>query len=256
MDTATRRIQGLNGRMMELSAELQSLGRVREAVETFDSGLSDQGRGDLALLATELFTNAVRHSGATRDDRILLRLERRPGGARIEVVDPGPGFVPKPHTPGARQVSGRGMFLLDQLADRWGVALQDDGFLVWGELWTADGHTRHRRLPPRMLPVGAERPGRDAAALEESAPDIPGPEEVRVLPDDQLKDLMNALAGEEAEVSARRRQLHREIDALRHELARRLSIERDSGPVLQAADLEALQRLLDGRMPSLPAAAG
>jgi anti-sigma regulatory factor (Ser/Thr protein kinase) len=256
MDTTARRIPGLHGLLIELPAELQSLGRVRDAVDTFDSGLTDQARGDLALLATELFTNAVRHSGATPDERILVRLESRPGAARIEVVDPGPGFVPTARTPGARQVSGRGMFLLDQLADRWGVALQDDGFLVWGELWTADGRTRHRRLPPRMLPVGAERPGRDAAALEESAPDIPGPEEVRILPDDQLKDLMNALAGEEAEVSARRRQLHREIDALRYELARRLAIERDGDPVLQAADLEALQRLLDGRMPSLPAAAG
>ena len=255
MDTTTRRIPGLLGCTLELPAELQSLGRLREAVQAFDSGLSDQARGDLALLATELFTNAVRHSGATPKDRIWVRLERRPGAARIEVVDPGPGFVPAPRTPGARQVSGRGMFLLDQLADRWGVG-HDGGFMVWGELWTSDGRTRHRRLPPRMLPVGAERPGRDATALEDSAPDIPGPEEVRVLPDEALKDLMHELAGAEAEVSARRRQLHREIDALRLELARRLEIDRDGDHVLQAADLEALQRLLDGRMPSLPAAAG
>jgi len=252
MQTTTRR-PGLLGCTLELPAELESLGRLRQAVEAFDSGLADQARHDLTLLATELFTNAVRHSGATPQDRIWVRLERRPGAARIEVIDPGPGFVPSTRTPGARQISGRGLFLLDQLADRWGVA-RDGGFLVWGELWTEDGRTRHRRLPPRMLPVGAERPGRDAAALEQSAPDIPGPEEVRVLPDDGLKDLMNALAGEEAEVSARRRQLHREIDALRYELARRLAMEREDDPVLQAADLEALQRLLDGRMPSLPAA--
>ena len=235
METTTRRVPGLLGCTLELPAQLESLGRLREAVQAFDSGLADQARHDLTLLATELFTNAVRHSGATPEDRIWVRLERRPGAARIEVVDPGPGFVPEPRTPGARQVSGRGMFLLDQLADRWGVT-RGGGFLVWGELWTPDGRTRHRRLPPRMLPVGAE--------------------EVRVLPDEALKDLMNALADEEAEVSARRRQLHREIDALRYELARRLSLERDGAPVLQAADLEALQRLLDGRMPSLRAAAG
>jgi anti-sigma regulatory factor (Ser/Thr protein kinase) len=255
LETTTLRTPGLLGCTLELPAQLEALGRVRDAVMAFDSGLPEQAQGDLVLLATELFTNAVRHSGATARDRIWLRLERRPGSARIEVTDPGPGFIPNARTPGARQVSGRGMFLLDQLADRWGVG-HDGGFLVWGELWTADGRTRHRRLPPRMLPVGAVRPGRDAASLEDAAPDIPGPEEVRVLPDDALKDLVNALAGEEAEVSARRRQLHREIDALRFELARRLDSDRDEDRVLQEEDLEALQRLLDGRMPSLPAAAG
>lgn len=247
MPYPTRRT--FRGSHLELPAELQSLARLRQAAEDLESELTDEQRQDLVLVATELFTNAVRHAGVTSDDRIDVVLERRPGSVRVEVRDPGPGFVPSAQAPGSRQVSGRGMFLLDQLADRWGVA-HEAGFTVWGEFWTASGRTRHRRLPPRMLAVGAERLGRSAALPEEATLDIPSPEGVRALPDAALKDLVNALAGEEEEVSARRRELHGQIDALRLELARRLAVEREDD-LLQAADLEALARVLDQRMPSL-----
>ena len=44
----------------------------------------------------------------------------RPGGLRIEVTDPGPGFEPGGHGP--RPDGGYGLQLLDRLATRWGVA--------------------------------------------------------------------------------------------------------------------------------------
>ena len=247
MDSFLRRT--FRGFRLTLTAELECLARLRQAMDEFESGLPDEQRQDLALVAIELFTNSVRHAGLGPSDRIEVVAERRPGSVRIEVRDPGPGFVPSAQNPGSRQISGRGMFLLDQLADRWGVA-REGGFLVWGEFWTASGRTRHRRLPPRMLAVGARRPGSGAPPPEEVAPDIPSPGEIRALSDAALKDLINALAGEEMEVSARRRQLHDQIDELRRELARRLALERDDD-LLQVADLEALARVLDRRMPSV-----
>jgi hypothetical protein len=137
------------------------------------------------------------------------------------------------------------MFLLDQLADRWGVS-REDGFLVWGELWTGDGRTRHRRVAPRMLPVGHgavhDEPD-DGIAIPEGAA-------LAALQDEELKDLLNVLADEERSVSARRRNLHRRIDPLRAELARRLAEPREDA-VLSSADLDAVARMLDGRMPAL-----
>jgi anti-sigma regulatory factor (Ser/Thr protein kinase) len=48
------------------------------------------------------------------------------------VTDHGPGFEPAPARPGPDQVAGRGLFLVDALADRWGSA--DGGTRVWFEV--------------------------------------------------------------------------------------------------------------------------
>jgi hypothetical protein len=55
---------------------------------------------------------------------------------RVEVYDPGTGFesarTPSLPPPGATQ--GRGLYLLDQIAARWGNERTADGHRVWFEL--------------------------------------------------------------------------------------------------------------------------
>jgi anti-sigma regulatory factor (Ser/Thr protein kinase) len=231
--------------VLELPPVLDSLASLRVAVLAFEADLDEDQRQDLLLVGSELLTNAIRHAGAREDEPVRVRIERRPGSVRIEVRDGGPGFDLRPRTPGRAQLGGRGMFLLDQLSDRWGVS-REDGFLVWGELWTGDGRTRHRRVAPRMLPVGH-------GAVQDEPDDgiaIPEGAALAALQDEELKDLLNLLADEERSVSARRRNLHRRIDPLRAELARRLAEPREDA-VLSSADLDAVARMLDGRMPAL-----
>jgi anti-sigma regulatory factor (Ser/Thr protein kinase) len=226
--------------VLELPARLESAGAVREAAGALGEGLPGDAGADLVLVAVELFTNAVRHAGARDDDRVDVALERRPGAVRVEVRDPGAGFALDPRTPTTTQLGGRGLFLVEQLADRWGGERGDDGFLVWAELWTG-GRTRHRRVPPRMLALDGEP--EEAAEWE-----VPEGDDLRAMPDEELKDLLNLLAEDEREVSARRRALHRRIDPLRHELARRLAEPRTDA-VLSRGDLEGLARMLATRMP-------
>jgi hypothetical protein len=231
---------------LELPARPASLPGVHGAVAGLEAPeLGDEGRGDLALLAVELVTNAMRHSGST--EPVGLDVTAVPGAVRIEVRDRGPGFDPDPGTPTLRQVGGRGLFLVEQLADRWGYAHDGDGFLVWAELWTG-GHTRHRRVPPRMLALGD-------AVDDPPEPPVPGDKEIAALPDAVLKDELNLLAEDERRVSARRRRLHAHIDAMRREVARRLSSPRTDA-ILSEADLAELARLLAGRMPPAPRPAG
>jgi hypothetical protein len=52
---------------------------------------------------------------------------------RIEVVDSGRGFSPDLKEPNLEDTGGRGLFLVDSLADRWGVDSQG-GTRVWVEL--------------------------------------------------------------------------------------------------------------------------
>ncbi|MGW0122730.1 ATP-binding protein [Streptomyces sp. NPDC003327] len=86
------------------------------------------------LLVSELVGNAVRHTGA----RVFaLRMQRRPGRIRIEVRDPSRG-LPCLMPVHELDVSGRGLFLVDKLSDRWGVDLAPRGKTTWFEMRVTD----------------------------------------------------------------------------------------------------------------------
>ena len=84
----------------------------------------------VCLLASEVVTNAIRHSGAREDEKIVIAARLTPDFARVEVRDTGPGFDPdvRHGTPGF------GLRMLDTLAARWGVDRADNGTRVWFEI--------------------------------------------------------------------------------------------------------------------------
>ena len=69
------------------------------------------------------------------------------------------------------------------------------------------------------------------------------------LTDAELKDLIRQLTEEEREVSMQRRLLHGRIELLKSELVGRLK-GRDEGE-LSVVDVDALSRILAGRLPDL-----
>ncbi|MFE1773279.1 ATP-binding protein [Streptomyces sp. NPDC059008] len=82
------------------------------------------------LLVSELVGNAVRHTGART---FGLRMLRRRGWIRIEVRDPSRG-LPCLMPVQEMDTSGRGLFLVDKLSDRWGVDLLPRGKTTWFEM--------------------------------------------------------------------------------------------------------------------------
>lgn len=82
------------------------------------------------MIVTELVTNAVRH-GPGGPVEIAIQTGGR--GVRCEVLDPGPGIRRKA-TLRAEDSSdgGRGLYLVDQLSDSWGLA--EDRSRVWFEV--------------------------------------------------------------------------------------------------------------------------
>ncbi|MFF8593314.1 ATP-binding protein [Streptomyces sp. NPDC015220] len=97
-------------------------------------GLSPKLTEDAVLLVSELVGNAVRHTGA----RVFgLRMRRRRGWIRVEVRDPSRG-LPCLMPVQELDVSGRGLFLVDELADRWGVDLLPRGKTTWFEMRVAE----------------------------------------------------------------------------------------------------------------------
>ena len=92
-------------------------------------------RSDTQLLATELATNVIRHSGAGPDSTFHIRLYTGDEGLRVEVEDPGAGFDRPAELPPPSEISGYGLRLVDRMADDWGVrAGPRPPTIVWFEL--------------------------------------------------------------------------------------------------------------------------
>ena len=87
---------------------------------------------DAALVVTELVANAVRHAGTD----IELRVQQILGGLRLEVRD-GSTRPLRPRPALSSDEGGRGLMLVDALANRYGVAGEPEGKRVWVELVTA-----------------------------------------------------------------------------------------------------------------------
>ena len=85
----------------------------------------------LRLLVTELVANSVRHTEA---DTVLLKVLIGRSAVWTEVTDEGPGFDPASTGTPRADHTGWGLFLVERLAERWGVARDDQGSKVWFEL--------------------------------------------------------------------------------------------------------------------------
>ncbi|MFB8395267.1 ATP-binding protein [Streptomyces yangpuensis] len=97
-------------------------------------GLSPQISEHAVLLVSELVGNAVRHTGARS---FGLRMLRRRGWIRVEVRDPSRG-LPCLMPVHELDTTGRGLFLVDKLSDRWGADLLPRGKITWFEMRVAD----------------------------------------------------------------------------------------------------------------------
>ncbi|MFG1670078.1 ATP-binding protein [Streptomyces sp. Y7] len=111
--------------------DLRAVPEARRALRELLRHWGRPGRSEIAeLLTSELVTNALVHT----DRDAVLTATVGPGGLRVEVRD----FVtrlPRPRVPIADDgTSGRGLILVQSLADTWGVRTHAVGKAVWFEL--------------------------------------------------------------------------------------------------------------------------
>ncbi len=85
----------------------------------------------LRLLVTELVGNSVKHAKA---ESVILNVRVNSRAVLAEVTDEGEGF--RPASAGARRAddTGWGLFMVERLADRWGVVRDGKATRVWFEL--------------------------------------------------------------------------------------------------------------------------
>jgi serine/threonine-protein kinase RsbW len=104
---------------------------VREAI----ASVPDLGwvLGDAMLVASELVTNAVRHSLCGENELLTVSISRD-GRLRISVLDPGGSGKEAKIADRPLDMGGLGLKVVEQLAASWGSERRVDGYRVWAEL--------------------------------------------------------------------------------------------------------------------------
>ena len=114
---------------LELAAVPASATAARHAVERLVQTAGVDAREVAALLVTELVANSARHAGGT----VRVRATVRADVLLVEVLD-GSDQLPLRRLAADSAESGRGLMLVDALADRWGAEPLPTGKRVWFEL--------------------------------------------------------------------------------------------------------------------------
>jgi anti-sigma regulatory factor (Ser/Thr protein kinase) len=131
--------------VLTLPADVLAPRVARRALGSVGEYLPKASEDDVELLVSELVTNAVRHGGLDPSDEVEVWAECSPQRVRVEVVG---GRRPFENAllPSLDQLSGWGLLLVGQLADRWGIGRTRAGTAVWFEI--DRGPTEARASPP------------------------------------------------------------------------------------------------------------
>lgn len=105
----------------------------RNALLALDGRVDPGAMEDVRLLVSELVTNSVRHADSGAGQTIVLDVRAQRGTVRVEVCDDGIGFEPRPREPDQSKAGGWGLYLVEKLADRWGV-MRNHITKVWFEI--------------------------------------------------------------------------------------------------------------------------
>ncbi|MEU2247547.1 ATP-binding protein [Streptomyces sp. NPDC019224] len=131
------------------TARSVTLARRRAARLVTAWGYADRA-GEVALLVSELATNALLH-GSLRGRLFRVHLSLTATALRIEVTDPRGERLPGIRAAESDECYGRGLLVVDGIADRWGVEPHTVGKTVFAEL----------ALSPPGTPRGPHRLGAD-----------------------------------------------------------------------------------------------
>jgi integral membrane sensor domain MASE1/anti-sigma regulatory factor (Ser/Thr protein kinase) len=117
--------------------------RARSAIQELEPWLAHAALTDAGLLVSELVTNSIRHAHTPASAWVEVQASVLGDRVRVEVRDHGPGFEPSELVPNRESTSGWGLYLVDQLADRWGVTTTS-GTRVWFEIDRRRDRPAHR----------------------------------------------------------------------------------------------------------------
>jgi anti-sigma regulatory factor (Ser/Thr protein kinase) len=124
------------------------------------AGIYEAAVGDAALIVTELLSNAIRHAAPLPGALVRVTWSVDHEAVRVAVSDAGDGPLPHVTEPAPGAPGGRGLGIVETLADHWGVLRDNGETTVWALLSAP---------PVSAVPVAERPPAPPVAAAEVAA---------------------------------------------------------------------------------------
>jgi two-component sensor histidine kinase len=121
--------------------------RRRLVSDLIAAGIYDSAVCDVALVLSELSSNALRHGAPLSGAKLRLAWRIRAGCVQVSVSDGGGPTRPELGEPTQGATGGRGLRIVEKLSARWGASSGDEGTTVWAEVPV-------RRATSEMTSVG------------------------------------------------------------------------------------------------------
>jgi len=146
-----RVFQGVDSQLEQLRRWLESLLPASPA------------RDDLVLVAIELGTNAVRHTASGRGGQFVVEIIWRSSAVRVIVADDGAATEPRLISDPLAE-SGRGLLVVQALAERSGACGDHRGRQVWADIpWPGTSALVIRAERPDATEIGEPEAGHGSA---------------------------------------------------------------------------------------------
>lgn len=121
--------------------------KVMRIVRDWAVPLTGESLDDLALLSSEVITNAIRHTNAPCTVTVRWTGRR----LLVEVTDTDPAR-PAPRDRHTSAEGGRGLLLVNELSADWGSSLVPGGKVVWFEIRSAE-ENKQPEAEPGLMPA-------------------------------------------------------------------------------------------------------
>jgi len=133
--------------MLPFAASSVGVARRRLVSDLIADGISETGVCDVALVFSELLSNALRHAGPLPGAQLRVGWQLDPGSVRVSVCDGGSRTEPELGQPTQAATGGRGLRIVEKLSLGWGTSRDDEGTVVWARVPVS-------RLTPDRTQVG------------------------------------------------------------------------------------------------------
>ncbi|MEU4230916.1 ATP-binding protein [Nonomuraea sp. NPDC026600] len=116
-----------------------AVARQRLSTDLQDCGVFSTAIDDAVLVVSELLSNALRHAHPLPSGMVRVAWLRSDEHIEVAVSDGGAATEPRAGRPTLSSLGGRGLGIVEYVAESWGVRHDGDITTVWAILLAPDG---------------------------------------------------------------------------------------------------------------------